>query len=72
LALAFTIQTGTINLKNSKTLETAHPLKMKQGINFTNKLRAAFAPIFLRQKSTNPKSKYKKAPHKTFVRKSCA
>jgi hypothetical protein len=30
------------------------------GVNFTNIIRAAFAPIFLRQKSTNLKSKYKK------------
>jgi hypothetical protein len=30
------------------------------GVNFTNNIRAAFAPIFLRKKSTNLKSKYKK------------
>ncbi len=37
--------------------------KMKHrgtGVNFTNILRAAFAPIFLRQKCTNPESQYKK------------
>ncbi len=38
-------------------------------INFTNKLRAAFAPIFLRQKSTNRKSKYKKTSRETFYEK---
>ncbi len=42
------------------------------GVNFTNILRAAFAPIFLRQKSTNFKSQYKKASRKTFVRKTRA
>jgi hypothetical protein len=31
------------------------------GVNLTNILRAAFVPIFLRQKSTNSKCKYKKA-----------
>ncbi len=38
-------------------------------VNFTNILRAAFAPIFLRQKSTNLKCKYKRAARKTFIRK---
>ncbi len=47
------------------------PLK-KLGVNFTNILRAAFAQIFLCQKSTNLKCKYKKAAVKTFARKSCA
>ncbi len=42
------------------------------GVNFTNILQAAFAPIFLSQKSTNLKSKYKKALRKPFVRKSRA
>jgi hypothetical protein len=32
----------------------------KLGVNFTNILRAGFAPIFLSQKSTNLKCKYKK------------
>jgi hypothetical protein len=40
------------------------------GVNFTNTIHAAFAPIFLRQKSTNLKSKYKKVSRKTFVPKS--
>jgi hypothetical protein len=35
-------------------------------------MRAAFAPIFLRQKSTNLKFKYEKAAHKTFVQKRSA
>jgi hypothetical protein len=30
------------------------------GVNFTNIVRAAFAPIFLRQKNLNLKFKYKK------------
>jgi hypothetical protein len=42
------------------------------GVNFTNILRAAFAPIFLRTKSKNLKSKYKKASYETFVRQSRA
>ncbi len=42
------------------------------GVNFTNIIRAAFAPIFLRQKSTNLKSMYKKVSRETFVRKSRA
>jgi hypothetical protein len=46
--------------------------KLTPVVNFTNILQAAYAPIFLRQKSTNLKSKYKKALRKTFVRKSCA
>ncbi len=44
-------------------------------VNFTNILRAAFALIFLRQKSTNllPRfTKYKKASRKTFLRKTRA
>ncbi len=41
-------------------------------VNFTNVLRAAFAPIFLRQKSINLKFKYKSVSRKTFVRKSRA
>jgi hypothetical protein len=40
------------------------------GDNFTNILRAAFAPIFLRQKSTNLKLKQKKVARKSFVQKS--
>ena len=43
------------------------PLK----VDFTNILRAAFAPISLRQKNTNLSRKYRKAAQKTFVRKSC-
>jgi hypothetical protein len=35
------------------------PLGSNAGVNFTNILRAAFAPIFLRQKSTNLKCKNK-------------
>jgi hypothetical protein len=35
---------------------------------FHQHFMSAFAPIFLRQKSTNPKSKYKKVLRKTFVR----
>jgi hypothetical protein len=44
----------------------------RPGVNFTNILRAAFAPVFLRQKSKNLKSKYKKALCETVVRKSRA
>ncbi len=36
-------------------------------VNFTNIISAAFAPIFLRQKSTNIKSKYKKVSCETCV-----
>ena len=42
------------------------------GVNFTTILRAAFVPIYLRQKSTNLKCKYRKAAQKTFVQKSCS
>jgi hypothetical protein len=41
-------------------------------VNFTNFLRAAFALIFLRQKSANLKSKFKKAAPKSFPQKSHA
>jgi hypothetical protein len=41
-------------------------------VNFTNISRAAFATIFLRQKSTNLKCEYKKAASKTFIQTSCA
>jgi hypothetical protein len=51
-------------------------------VNFTNILKPTFAPIILRQISTNLKCKYKKAAHKnfhkkkaaskTFIRKSCS
>ncbi len=34
--------------------------KRSPGVNFTNILRATFGPIFLRQKNTNLKCKYKK------------
>ncbi len=47
-------------------------IKNTAGVNFTNILRAAFVPTFLRQKSTNLKSKYKKASRETFVQKSRA
>ncbi len=40
---------------------------VRDEVNFTNIIRAAFAPIFFRQKSTNLKCKYKKAAGKTFV-----
>jgi hypothetical protein len=40
------------------------------GVNFTNIFRAAFVPIFLRQKITNLKCKHKKTVLETFVRKS--
>jgi hypothetical protein len=42
------------------------------GVNFNNILKAACAPIFLHQKSTNLKCKYNKAVRETFVQKSCA
>jgi hypothetical protein len=45
-------------------------LESKAGVNFTNILKAAFAPISLRQESTNLKCKYDKATQKTFVQKS--
>jgi hypothetical protein len=41
--------------------------KLTPAANFTNILRADFAPIFLRQKSTKLKHKYKKAARETFV-----
>ncbi len=43
--------------------------KLLPWVNFTNILQAAFAPIFLPQKSTNLKSNYKKASRETFVQK---
>jgi hypothetical protein len=43
--------------------------EQRPGVNFTNIIRATFAPIFLRHKSTSLKSKYKKVLLKTFVRK---
>ncbi len=39
-------------------------------VNFTNVLRAAFAPTVLRQLSKNLKCKHKKAAHATYIRKS--
>ena len=39
---------------------------------FTNILRAAFAPISLRRKSLNLQCKYRKAALKSLVRKSCS
>jgi hypothetical protein len=45
---------------------------MKTVLNLTNILRAAFAPILLRQDSTNLKCKFKKDAGKTFVWKSSA
>ncbi len=44
-------------------------VKLKPCVNFTNTLRGAFVPIFLRQKSTNIKSKHQTAEGKTFVQK---
>jgi hypothetical protein len=38
-------------------------------VNVTNILRAVFAPIFLRQKSTILKCKFKKVASKTFAQK---
>jgi len=38
-------------------------------VNFINILRAAFAPIFLCQKITNPNCTYGKASQNTFVQK---
>jgi hypothetical protein len=40
-----------------------------QGVNFTNILRAAFVPIFLRQKRTHLKCKHKKLCVKLFCTK---
>jgi hypothetical protein len=40
-------------------------------VNFTNVLRAAFAPIFLPQKRKYLKRKYKNVATETFVQKSC-
>ncbi len=45
-------------------------VKLTTGVNFTNILRALFAPILLRQKNTNLKCKLKKALREIFVRKS--
>jgi len=41
------------------------------GVDFTNILCEAFAPIFLRQKVTKPKSNQKKAAQSTLVQKNC-
>jgi hypothetical protein len=51
--------------------KAAHKMlvKLTPRVNFTNILLAAFAPLFLRQKSTNLKSQYKKALRETFVQK---
>jgi hypothetical protein len=46
--------------------------KRNSGVNFTNILSAAFATLYLRQKSTNLKCKYKKAASETTIRKSRA
>ena len=40
------------------------------GVNFTNIVRPAIAPISFCQKNTIVSHKYKKAAQKTFVRKS--
>ena len=47
-------------------------LKSKTGVNFTNFLQAAFAPMSLRQNNTNLSRRYKKIAQKTFVQKSCS
>ncbi len=67
------------NLAGSKFVRLVYPSLQwsmdspeNSGVNFTNIIRAAFAPIFLRQKSTNLKSKYKKVSCETFLRKSRA
>ena len=39
------------------------------GVNFTNNLQAAFAPISFQQKDTNPDCKNRKAAKNTFVQK---
>jgi hypothetical protein len=44
-------------------------VKLKPCVNIVNILRAAFVPIFLRQKSTNLKCKYQTAAVETFVQK---
>ena len=44
----------------------------KPVVNFTNILQAAFAPIYLRKKSTNLQCKYIKSALKTFIHKSCS
>jgi hypothetical protein len=44
-------------------------VKLSPGINFTNIIRADFAPQFLRQKSTNLKFKYKKAAREALEQK---
>jgi hypothetical protein len=44
----------------------AYVMPGRKAFNITNILRTAFAPIFLCQKSTNLKCKYKKAAGKNF------
>ena len=45
-------------------------IKFTPIVDFTNILRAAFAPFSLCQKTTNPNCMYKKAAKNTFIRKS--
>jgi hypothetical protein len=47
-------------------------LLVSSGVNFTNILRAPFAPIFLCQRSINLEFKFQKDTCTTFVRKKVA
>ncbi len=44
-------------------------MKLTPAVNFTNILQAAFVPIFLQQKITNPNCKHTKAAQNTLVKK---
>jgi len=44
-------------------------MKLTPAVNFTNILQAAFGPISLQQKITNPNCKHMKAAQNTFVKK---
>ena len=64
----FFYEKTNFNIKTNWRHEEAFTL----GVNFTNILRAALAPIFLCLKSTDLKCKYRKAAQKAFVWKSCS
>ncbi len=55
-----------IVIESHPTVIIAIRFQNDASVNFNNILRAAFAPIFLCQKSTNIKCKFKKYKHKHF------
>jgi hypothetical protein len=60
---------GTLKIiDRKKDLVSLLKSQILAGVNFNCILRAAFSPIFLRQKSTKLKSKLKKASQKSMVK----